>query len=71
MSFNSVNLVSPKFVKALSLVSLEKKMRGLILNNGKQYNFFFFQQIGNEFIAWYNEDIILNYSGLNKPDEKE
>lgn len=66
----SSGLVSPKFIKARTLLSLERRMRELILKNGKKYDFYFFQETKEGFIAWYREDLEINFTQA-KPNENE
>lgn len=58
MNSSVVDFVSPKFLKASTALSLQEKMKALILMNGKQYDFYSIQQLSDgKFIAWYREEI--------------
>ena len=63
MTNRAVDLVSPKFIEARSAKKLQEEMAALIIRNGKQYDFYFFQQLssGKERV-WYREELKFSYT---------
>jgi len=62
MTNRATNPVSPRYIEARNAKKLQWEMARLILRSGKQYDFYFFQQLedGRERV-WYREELEFSY----------
>jgi hypothetical protein len=71
MGLVSQDRVAPRFIKAKTPKSLQRRMELMILRSMKQYDFYVIHESGGEWFAWYREKLDSNTMNMNNMEGED